>query len=569
MGMVYKVKGLIFFLGWIGVFAHLPAQNGLDLDGVNDYVQTTCPGVSGSGARTVEAWIKTTANADPNNGGVQQIIADYGTFVNGARFTFNVLWANAIRLEVGGNGLSGTIAVNDGNWHHVAAVWDPTATNKVSLYVDGVLDAAGNLTVATNTGTGNALMLGRRIDGARMFDGIIDEVRFWNVAKTQGQIAAGRNQEICTAPTPNLIAYYNFNQGVAGGTNTGLTTQPDYSGNNYTATLNNFTLSGSSSNWVQGANVAQGITYNNVSHTDCDSYFWAGDSTTRTSSGVFTAQLQSLAGCDSNVTLNLTILQSSSSADTAEACYGYLWPVDSITYNTSGQYTATLTNMAGCDSTVTLNLTIHDADSTTETITACESYLWPTDGNTYTATGNYSANFPNQYGCDSTIHLALTIETVDTSVDGSTPAQLTANQAGATYQWVDCSNGYAPISGATGQVFQPAQNGVYALVVSRGTCTDTSGCHTVIVVGTPDRIPSGWRVYPNPTSGQFWIESETMPQAVQVIVSDALGREVQRQTIDQEMRFQMDLRSAPRGMFFVILQSPTGNPVSFPILIEK
>ena len=145
------------------IFPSLHSQNALGLDGVNDYVQTTYQGVLGTAPRTVEAWINTTANANPSNGGVQQIITDWGTFVTGGRFTFNVLWSNAIRLEVGGNGVSGTIPVNDGNWHHVAAVWDPTATNTVSLYVDGALDTANNLTVPLNTVGGTGLRIGQRV----------------------------------------------------------------------------------------------------------------------------------------------------------------------------------------------------------------------------------------------------------------------------------------------------------------------------------------------------------------------------------------------------------------------
>jgi hypothetical protein len=47
-------------------------QNSVNLDGKNDYIQTKCAGITGMGARTVEAWINTTANADPGNGGVQK-----------------------------------------------------------------------------------------------------------------------------------------------------------------------------------------------------------------------------------------------------------------------------------------------------------------------------------------------------------------------------------------------------------------------------------------------------------------------------------------------------------------
>ncbi len=74
-------------------------------------------------------------------------------------------------LEVGGNGLSGVTAVNDGYWHHVAVVYDPNATNNYKLYVDGALDAQGNLTVATNTSSGTYIQIGKRVDGSNPFTG--------------------------------------------------------------------------------------------------------------------------------------------------------------------------------------------------------------------------------------------------------------------------------------------------------------------------------------------------------------------------------------------------------------
>lgn len=241
------------------------AQNGLDFDGVDDVVTTTYFGISGSNARTVEAWIKTTANANPANGGSQKTIVDWGNLATGQRFTFNLLWGNAIRLEAQGNGLSGNTAVNDGNWHHVAAVYDPNATNKVSLYVDGVLDVAGNLTVTINTNLVTPVRIGRRIDGVNGFTGAIDEVRIWNIAKTQTQIQESMNFELCS-PQPNLMAYYKFNEGIADGTNTSTTSVPDFSGNNNNGTLNGFALTGSTSNWVNGASLPQQTLDNTVTN---------------------------------------------------------------------------------------------------------------------------------------------------------------------------------------------------------------------------------------------------------------------------------------------------------------
>ena len=97
-----------------GITGQSQTNNALHFDGVDDYVSTTKSAIQGNVARSFEAWIRTNENCIPGAaGGVQQVIADMGTFVNGKRFTLNLLWANSVRLEIGGTGLSGTVAVND------------------------------------------------------------------------------------------------------------------------------------------------------------------------------------------------------------------------------------------------------------------------------------------------------------------------------------------------------------------------------------------------------------------------------------------------------------------------
>ena len=135
-----------------------------EFDGSNDYVQTGYTGISGNNSRTVEAWIKTTVNSDPSTGAAQHVIVDWGTTATGGRFTLNILWGNTLRIEVGGSGINGKTVLNDGNWHHVAASYDPSATYKFCLYVDGVLDTSANNTTTVNTTSGNTLIIGKRVD---------------------------------------------------------------------------------------------------------------------------------------------------------------------------------------------------------------------------------------------------------------------------------------------------------------------------------------------------------------------------------------------------------------------
>ena len=119
--------------------------------------------------------------------------------------------------------------------------------------------------------------------------------------------------------------------------------------------------------------------------------------------------LSSMTGCDSLVTLELTIDNSLTGTDTQNACDSYTW-IDGVTYTSSNSSaTILLTASGGCDSLVTLDLTIGNSNTGTDTQTACDSYTW-VDGNTYTVSNN-SATWilTNAAGCDSTVTLDLTI----------------------------------------------------------------------------------------------------------------------------------------------------------------
>lgn len=477
------------------------SQHALNFDGSNDYVQTTFPGISGTSARTVEAWIKTTSNSVPSSGGIQHVISDWGVYASGSRFTFCLLYSNAIRLEVYGSGLSGHIAVNDGFWHHVAAVYDPIATNKISLYVDGILDTAGNISTTINTGVGN-MQIGRRIDGINQFAGSIDELRVWNYAKTAAQLIATKNTEFCS-PQTGLFAYYKFNHGVSAGNNTTVTTLSDYSGNSYSGVLNYFSLMGATSNWINGPSLTQGGgTSSSISITACD--FYTSPS-------------------------------------------GNNW-------NTSGIYTDTIPNVAGCDSIITVNLSINQSTSSVIGVSACDEYISPS-GKHWFITNTYTDTIPNAVGCDSVITIILTINTIDTSVvlNG---INLTANASGLTYQWIDCNNGNTVISGAINQGFTPAANGSYAVIISDNNCTDTSNCYNVVGVGINNiRVDNSVVLFPNPTKSFVNINFNKSKELVVVEINDISGKTVLSKEFINISNTKLNVSTLNRGVYYVSIKT--------------
>ena len=141
--------------------------------------------------------------------------------------------------------------------------------------------------------------------------------------------------------------------------------------------------------------------------TSCDEYSYLGK--TYTNSGIYYDTLTNSIGCDSIITLDLEIKNSSTYTDIISACEEYTW-LNGFTYRQSNnQSTYTIPNSVGCDSVISLDLTIYYDKSTIETHTACDQFTW-IDGSTFTQNNNTAAiTFPSVNGCDSVVHLDLTI----------------------------------------------------------------------------------------------------------------------------------------------------------------
>jgi len=151
------------------------------------------------------------------------------------------------------------------------------------------------------------------------------------------------------------------------------------------------------------------IIYSNTGSTTvhaCDSYTWVENgNSTYTISGDYTQMYTNDAGCDSLHTLNLTINYSNTGSSALTQCNSYSW--NGVTYTTSGAYVHTYTNAANCDSVHTLNLTINYSNTGSSSVTSCDSYTWW--GVTYTADANPTHMYTNAAGCDSlyTLHIHI------------------------------------------------------------------------------------------------------------------------------------------------------------------
>ena len=227
------------------------------------------------------------------------------------------------------------------------------------------------------------------------------------------------------------LTILNSNAGVDSQTHCDSYTWID--GNTYTSSNNTATHMLTNSVGCDSLVTLDLIILNSSSGTDvqihCDSYTWIDGNTYTSSNNIASHILTNSVGCDSLVTLDLTILNSSSTTDTQIHCDSYTW-IDGNTY-TSSTNTPSLvfTNSVGCDSVITLNLTILNSTSGTDAQTHCDSYTW-IDGNTYTSSNNTATHIlTNSVGCDSLVTLDLTILNSSTGTDTQTHCD--------TYTWID------------------------------------------------------------------------------------------------------------------------------------
>ena len=142
--------------------------------------------------------------------------------------------------------------------------------------------------------------------------------------------------------------------------------------------------------------------------TACDSYTW--HDTPYAVSGTYTYDYTNAEGCPSTDTLHLTVNHSTTGTDTQVACGSFIW-IDGVTYTESTTApTYTLTNAQGCDSVVTLHLTINNPTNSAETVTAYDTYTWTGgNGQTYNASGTYYHSHTDGNGCTQVDTLYLTV----------------------------------------------------------------------------------------------------------------------------------------------------------------
>lgn len=196
-----------------------------------------------------------------------------------------------------------------------------------------------------------------------------------------------------------------------------------------------------------------------------------------------------------------------------------------------------------------------------DTVRACNSYKW-INGVTYTSNVD-TATFilPNAAGCDSVVTLKLTIETISnaTIVNASTIAAIQTN---ATYQWIDCSNN-SLIANATNQSFTATVTGSYAVIISKGSCVDTSSCVNIVISSVNSQTSEVINIYPNPTKDVLNFEKD-MSGVVKIF--NNVGQLVYEDKLVNQSTVQ--LKNINTGVYYLLLNADEGKVYQSKIMIE-
>ena|GEM_PF-1403926 len=185
-------------------------------------------------------------------------------------------------------------------------------------------------------------------------------------------------------------------------------------------------------------------------------------------------------------------------------------------------------------------------------------------GIVYTSSGTYIEEFTNSVGCDSTVTINLTI---DLSVTNNTTS-LTANLVGATYQWVDCDDNNSPIAGETAQTFTPTVTGNYAVEITASGCTETSACEAITVdqVGlVENNFGSNFLLYPNPTKNSVNVDFGKKMNSLSMNMVSIEGKSLFTKDVNDQF-VTIDVSTYPKGVY--ILHISDGESTSYHRIIK-
>jgi len=220
----------------------------------------------------------------------------------------------------------------------------------------------------------------------------------------------------------------------------------------------------------------------------------------------------------------------------------------------NGKYDFFAVKLAGCTPTY----------GESDVMLCNEAFIAPC-GKSFTTSGDYEYALTNAAGCDSMVTLHLTV--VEDFEEGIVPTLngLMATELDAEYEWFDCVTGMS-IAGAVDQEFIPTVDGTYQATITKNGCSKTSTCMfwEVLDIGLFGSNIGIEGVYPNPTEGEVVVELEKVMENVSVRIYNTMGQIVRHQELGSTGKFDLVLPNE-NGLYIINVKSATGTNRSFKV----
>jgi gliding motility-associated-like protein len=483
----------------ISITTNQPFANALALNGTGKIQFGNQATAAVSSNFTIEAWV----NLPSSSSSIQTILSNSPAPNTMPGFKFGINdWntSNGNIVLEGYNGASGgavvsTTPIAKNIWQHVAVVINGSS---VTFYINGV--NAGTASRSFVSTSSYPLTIGSFSDSQYPFNGTMDEVRLWNVSKSQQDIQASMYGPLVGNET-GLVAYFNFNQGTPGGTNTGIANLLDNGPNAFTGSLSEITRTGTAENFVQNSNV-MAITGSvacvgsavQLNHPQ------AGGTWTSASTSVATINSSGLATC---LTAGTSVISYTYTYNSCQFTDTYTMTVNAIPVAP----TVATTTFAYCQNATATTLTATAAASHTlkwYTVatggTGSSTAITPVT--TTAGTFTYYVTQVNASGCEGP-RVAITVTVSPTSVAGTasatasticsgTSASLSLTGNTGSVQWQSSANNstWTNISGATATSYTTtaltATTYFRAVVTSGGCAAVNSNVVTISTFAVPN-----------------------------------------------------------------------------------
>ena len=456
--------------------------NALELGASNTSKYVSIPATLNSAFSTNRATLEGWFNQSTSTVGSPMLIGE--GFNGDGKITFCIYMSGQTIVAGFYNGAwiqaSSTVTLALNTWTHIAATYDQTS---IKIYVNGILNSSFSTTVTLPTGT-EVWYLGKRWDGTtETFSGKMDELRIWNIAKTQEQIQAGMNTTIPTN-SAGLKAYYKLDESTG-------TTAADATVNGYTGTLLNAPTWQVPSTSVVGGNPVSSFSWTPNGETT--------NNITATASGTYSVVGTSPAGCVSNPVSTTVTISAAPSSGTLSGTQA-ICVAGTSTFTTDGNTGGTWTTSAAGVATVNASTgVVTGVAAGTATITY-----------TIVATAGCSAVSSTRTVTVTTAPNAGVLSGTQTVCSNGTVTFTTNGNAGGA--WSSSATGVANIN-ATSGVISPVAAGTSSMtytVTGTGGCANATATRTVTITTAPNAgILSGTQAICSNATTNFTTDGNT------------------------------------------------------------